>query len=68
MAAMKGAHANRAKVVLTSSLVAVCGGPDKDWYTEADWSDPDKQSGYMKSKTLAEKAAWEFVNSLPENE
>jgi nucleoside-diphosphate-sugar epimerase len=68
LGAIKGAHANKAKVVLTSSLVAVCGGPDKDWYTPADWSDADKQSGYMKSKTLAEKAAWDYIAALPENE
>lgn len=68
LAAMKGAHAHKAsKVVLTSSLVAVC-GDEKDWYTGADWSNPEKQSGYMKSKTLAEKAAWDFVAALPDNE
>jgi nucleoside-diphosphate-sugar epimerase len=32
-------------------------------YTEADWTDPDGPSvqPYMKSKTLAERAAWDFI-------
>ena len=33
-------------------------------HTEADWSDFDKAEGtkaYIKSKTLAERAAWQFV-------
>ena len=35
-------------------------------YTEADWSDPNspKIATYAKSKTLAEKAAWEFVKNI----
>lgn len=53
------------RVVLTSSVAAVGyghpdGGPP---LTEDQWSDvsaPDCQP-YMKSKTLAERAAWEFV-------
>ena len=76
-AAMKGAHANKAKVVLLSSLVAMIGMDavsDKDHPTggmfgETDWTDPEKvPSGYVKSKTYAEKAAWDYLNSLPENE
>ena len=35
-------------------------------YTESDWTDLEGSPGaYAKSKTLAEKAAWEFVASLP---
>ncbi|MET0402965.1 MAG: NAD-dependent epimerase/dehydratase family protein, partial [Cystobacter sp.] len=32
-------------------------------YTEADWTDPDGPAvqPYMKSKTLAERAAWDFI-------
>jgi len=40
-------------------------------YTEEDWSDTDHQrihSFYMLSKTLAERAAWHFHQSLPESE
>jgi dihydroflavonol-4-reductase len=52
------------RVVMTSSTAAVTSGhpPDGDRvYTEADWSDVDASSAYPKSKTLAERAAWEFV-------
>ena len=30
---------------------------------EETWSDPDKQDPYRRSKTLAEKAAWEFMRA-----
>ena len=40
----------------------------KDVYTEDDWSDIDLLGPYEKSKFLAEKAAWDFVNSLPEED
>ena len=33
--------------------------------TEADWTDPDKAPPYTKSKTLAEKAAWDLVANQP---
>lgn len=54
------------RVVMTSSAVAVIEGdlpPGKSAYDEADWSDPDRPgiSPYSKSKTLAERAAWDFV-------
>jgi hypothetical protein len=40
---MKGAHANKAKVVLTSSLAAVVTESEpKDWYTSEDFADPNK--------------------------
>jgi nucleoside-diphosphate-sugar epimerase len=54
------------RVVLTSSIAAVgqgrhtsAGGP----LTEADWNDGDDPSltPYVRSKTLAERAAWELV-------
>lgn len=53
-------------VVLTSSSVAVTDpAQDKEVFSETDWTDPDKPglSAYARSKTLAEKAAWEFVMS-----
>jgi nucleoside-diphosphate-sugar epimerase len=34
-------------------------------FTEEDWTDPDKLDAYGKSKTLAEKAAWDYVKELP---
>lgn len=53
------------RIVLTSSLVAVSygrGGRD-ELFSEEDWTDPDGKdvSPYVQSKTLAEKAAWDFV-------
>ena len=54
-----------ARVVLTSSFAAVGYSPkthDGD-YTEADWTDPSTPgiTAYVKSKTLSERAAWDFV-------
>ena len=64
------ADADVEKVVLTSSFAAVgYGHPrEKEVYTEEDWSSVDGEiSPYAKSKALAEKAAWEFVESLEES-
>jgi len=64
------ANADVQKVVLTSSFAAVgYGHPrEKEVYTEEDWSRVDGEiSAYAKSKTLAEKAAWEFVENLEES-
>jgi len=51
------------RVVLTSSLAAVAFGHDDDrrTYTEADWTVESRVDPYVKSKTLAERAAWEFT-------
>ncbi|MGK6355832.1 SDR family oxidoreductase [Sphingomonas sp. DT-207] len=53
------------RVVLTSSFAAIgYGHGNRDApYTEAEWTDPDGPSvqPYMKSKTMAERAAWDFV-------
>ena len=35
-------------------------------YTEEDWSSEDKSLPYEKSKLLAERKAWEFVEKLDE--
>ena len=60
--------ANVKKVVLTSSVAAVAYGHGEDkTFDESDWSNVGEDSGitpYAKSKTLAEKAAWEFVDKL----
>ncbi len=55
------------RVVQTSSIVAV----DLPWpdaplghvFTEEDWTNPERPdlTTYVKSKTLAERAAWDFV-------
>ncbi|WP_322890567.1 MULTISPECIES: aldehyde reductase [unclassified Yoonia] len=55
-----------ARVVLTSSTAAISGSalPQGDTaYSETNWTDPadPKITAYTKSKTLAEKAAWDFV-------
>jgi nucleoside-diphosphate-sugar epimerase len=53
------------RVVLTSSFAAIGYGstPTDVSYSEANWSDLSggNVSAYVKSKTLAERAAWEFV-------
>ncbi|TGX52182.1 aldehyde reductase [Sphingomonas gei] len=53
------------RVVVTSSFAAIGYGHGQSDtpYTEEDWTDPDGPAvqPYMKSKTLAERAAWEFV-------
>ena len=55
------------RVVMTSSFAAIGYGnvPASGVFTEENWSDlnaPDAQP-YMKSKTLAEQAAWDFVGT-----
>jgi dihydroflavonol-4-reductase len=55
------------RVVLTSSFAAIGYGKmprDGRPFTEANWTDPaGKVSAYVKSKTLAEGAAWDFIAS-----
>lgn len=55
------------KVVLTSSIAAIHEGHDdmNRVFTEEDWTNLDSESlmYYPKSKTLAEQAAWDFVNN-----
>lgn len=53
-----------ARVVLTSSFAAIGYSidPKGHVFTEADWTDPEQtKDAYIKSKTLAERAAWDFV-------
>ncbi|MFN3463723.1 MAG: SDR family oxidoreductase [Terricaulis sp.] len=53
------------RVVLTSSFAAIGYGQKvgKKPYTEENWTDPngDDVRAYVKSKTIAEKAAWDFI-------
>lgn len=66
--ALRGAQAAGIdRVVLTSSAVAVMNtelASGKPAYDEADWTDTAHPgvTAYEKSKTLAEQAAWDFVN------
>lgn len=72
LAVMRAAHKHHVKrVVITSSSVAIMMQNDRDAkevYTEADWSNLEECHAYDKSKTLAEKAAWDFLKELPESE
>ena len=53
------------RIVVTSSVAAISGGdkPASGPLTEANWSDPDNPnlSPYARSKTIAERAAWDFM-------
>jgi dihydroflavonol-4-reductase len=53
------------RIVVTSSIAAVGGSTDHASapLTESDWTDPDhpKLTPYTRSKTIAERAAWDFV-------
>lgn len=51
------------RVVLTSAIGAIVyGHPDQTApYDETAWTNTAKAPAYQKSKTLAEKAAWEFI-------
>lgn len=61
------------RVVLTSSVVAIHGEmalEEGKVYNEEDWTNPDSPflDNYSKSKTLAEKAAWDFVKELKDDD
>lgn len=54
------------RVVLTSSFVAIGYTPKPGGeFTEDDWTDPDMPglAPYPRSKTIAERAAWDFMDS-----
>ncbi len=61
------------RVVVTSSVAAITGGglePGSRPLTEDDWSDPNdlRLTPYARSKTIAERAAWDFVRERGETE
>jgi nucleoside-diphosphate-sugar epimerase len=66
------------RVVVTSSFAAVSVGvkPPPKIYNESTWSNVEMmtkmgvklQGGYLLSKTLAEKAAWDYQASLKQSE
>ncbi|MDQ5930610.1 MAG: hypothetical protein QG594_2398, partial [Bacteroidota bacterium] len=68
---LKNASANNIKrVVITSSIAAVVYGKNKNeldtTFTENDWTDERNKKDstpYFRSKTIAEKAAWEFIKT-----
>ena len=65
-AVMKACAQHKVKrCVVTSSLLAISEpkeekAPKDGVFTEKVWSDPESQDAYNKSKTLAEKAAWNY--------
>lgn len=62
------AAASVRRVVVTSSVAAVAYGHRNGGervLNEEDWSDAEHCEAYPKSKTLAERAAWDFVARLP---
>ena len=63
--ALKAAKKSKVKkIVLTSSMGAIAYGHNKSICNHTDWTDISKDVGaYIKSKTIAEKAAWDFVNN-----
>ncbi|CAA0103508.1 3 beta-hydroxysteroid dehydrogenase/Delta 5--_4-isomerase [BD1-7 clade bacterium] len=60
------ANAGVKRIVLTSSTAAIV-NTDAEVYTEENWSEPERCSPYPKSKTLAERAAWQLIENLPED-
>jgi nucleoside-diphosphate-sugar epimerase len=76
LAIMEACKQNKVKrCVITSSCAAILAmakadapDPATGQYDETCWSNPDRpegMNGYFKSKTLAEKAAWNYVEELP---
>ena len=75
MAVCRACHAHKVKrLVITSSVAAIMGHRPENLIkilTEEHWSDEEYQrtsSAYSLSKTLAEKAAWNFLKELPDGE
>jgi len=73
-AIVKACHAAKVKrLVVTSSVAAIMNVKDENrptTFTEEHWSDVEHMRAsqfYPLSKTLAEKAAWDFLASLPED-
>ena len=62
--ALKAAKKSKLKkVVLTSSMASIAYGHEKKICDHNDWTEISKNVGaYIKSKTLAEKAAWDFID------
>ena len=56
---------NIKKVVLTSSLGSITYGHQKSICKPTDWTDITEDIGsYIRSKTIAEKTAWDYLNSF----
>lgn len=53
------------RVVIVSSVAAVSSGHigENRTFTESDWTNVEKSGAYAKSKTFAERAAWDYIHS-----
>lgn len=69
---MEAARAHKVKrVVITSSIASIFDDANmKECFNEKDWPDTNRKGfpSYNKSKTLAERSAWDFLKNLPEEE
>ena len=70
MRAIKSSVKNKVKrFVMTSSFSAIGYGHVKDVFDESHWTDTTQKIGaYNKSKAIAEKAMWDYLDSLKEKE
>ena len=72
LAVLEAAKKHKVKrVVITSTLGTIAHKlpqNKKEVYNEEDYSDFESGNAYIKSKILAEKAAWDFIEKLPEDE
>ena len=58
-------NSNIKKVIFTSSIGAMLYGNKKKYCKTSDWTNISEYVGsYIKSKTMAEKAAWNYFNNL----
>jgi len=68
LAIARGCRDNKVKRLVVTSSIATVQGVDNNYrpkvFTESNWTQPDcanpPQSSYTKSKTLAERAIWDF--------
>ena len=70
MTVMRASLASHVKrVVLTSSMAAImnCKNIDKQHYTSEDWAEESECDPMQLSKKLSEKAAWKFIDELPQD-
>ena len=70
MRALKSSVRNKIKrFVMTSSFSAIGYGHVKDVFDESHWTDTTQKIGaYNKSKAIAEKAMWDYLDSLKDEE
>ena len=67
LAIMKAAKIHGIKRVVITSSIAACimsDDPTKTHFTDQDWSDSNLCPPFFKSKTLAERYAWDYLKQL----